>query len=94
MKVRVDYVRVTESSVLANITIQFENKDLQFQQKDGVQKAIVNIFGRITSMTRRPVNDLREPSRVDAPAEHAAEDTPQQRSIYQKSVPLAPGRTG
>ena len=27
------------------ITVQFENKDLQFQSKDGVQKAVVNIFG-------------------------------------------------
>src|SRR5258707_5892753 len=47
MLVRVDYVRVTESSVLANVTVQFENKDLQFQAKDGVQKSVINLFGRV-----------------------------------------------
>ena len=39
MQVRIDYVRVTDTSVLANITVQFENKDLQFQAKDSVQRS-------------------------------------------------------
>jgi len=39
MMVRVDYVRVTETSVLTNVTVQFENKDLQFQAKEGLQKS-------------------------------------------------------
>src|SRR5665213_4080511 len=50
MQVRVDYVRVTESSVMANITIQFENKDLEFQKKDGVENSLVNLLGRVSSM--------------------------------------------
>ncbi len=33
MKVRADFIPVTGSSVLSNITIQFERKDLQFKQK-------------------------------------------------------------
>src|ERR1044071_1257374 len=49
MRVRVDFFPVTDTSVLTNITIQFENKDLQFQAKEGVQKAVVNIYGRITT---------------------------------------------
>ena len=49
MKVRADFIPVTGSSVLSNITIQFERKDLQFKQKDGVSTATVNIYGRITS---------------------------------------------
>ena len=31
-------------------------KELQFQDKEGVSKATVNIYARITSMSRRPVN--------------------------------------
>ena len=31
MKVRADYIPVTGTSVLTNITIQFDRKDLQFQ---------------------------------------------------------------
>ena len=36
MKVRADYIKITDSTVLTTITIQFERKDLQFQQKDNV----------------------------------------------------------
>jgi len=35
MQVRVDYLRVTESSIMTNITVQFQNRDLQFQSGDG-----------------------------------------------------------
>lgn len=91
MLVRVDYVRVTNSSVLANITVQFENKDLQFQQKEGLQKSVVNMLGRITTMTRRPVTNFEKALEINVPAELLSKLT-QQRSIYQESVPLAPGR--
>ena len=91
MQVRVDYVRVTESSVLTNITIQFENHDLQFQAKDGIQKSVVNVFGRISNMTRRPVTTFEKPLEIDAPTD-MLQKYAQQRSIYQQSVPLAPGR--
>jgi len=91
MLVRVDYVRVTETSVLTNITVQFENKDLQFQLKDGVQKSVVNLLGRISTMTRRPVTTFEKPLEVDAPPD-MLQKYAQQRSIYQQSVPLAPGR--
>lgn len=91
MQVRVDYVPVTDASVMTYVTVQFENKDLQFQSKEGVQKAVVNIFGRITTMTRRrAVSPFEDTVTVDAPTEmlqaYAA-----RRSVYQKAVPLAPG---
>jgi GWxTD domain-containing protein len=91
MQVRVDYVRVTESSVLANITVQFENKDLQFQMKDGVQKSSVNLLGRISTMTRRPVSTFEKPLEIIAPPDMLQKFT-QQRLIYQESVPLTPNR--
>ena len=73
MQVRIDYVRVTESSVLANITVQFENRDLQFQAKDGVQKSVVNLLGRVSTMTRRPVTTFEKPLEIECAARHAAE---------------------
>ena len=91
MQVRIDYVRVTESSVLANITIQFENRDLQFQAKDGVQRSVVNLLGRVSTMTRRPVTTFEKPLEIDAPPD-MLQKYAQQRSIYQESVPLQPGR--
>ena len=91
MLVRVDYVRITETSVLTNITVQFENHDMQFQSREGVQKAIVNLFGRVTTMTRRPVTTFEKPLEIIAPAD-MLERVASQRSLYQQSVPLAPGR--
>jgi GWxTD domain-containing protein len=91
MQVRVDYVPVTDASVMTYITVQFENKDLQFQAKDGVQKAIVNIFGRITTMTRRrAVSPFEDTVTVDAPPAMLQEYA-QRRSVYQKAIPLPPG---
>jgi GWxTD domain-containing protein len=91
MQVRIDYVRVTESSVLALITVQFENRDLQFQAKDGVQRSIVNLLGRVSTMTRRPVTTFEKPLEIDAPPD-MLQKYAQQRSIYQESVPLSPSR--
>ena len=91
MRVQVDYVRVTNSTVIANITIVFDNKDLQFTNKSGVQKAIVHILGRITSMTRRPINTFEHEVSIDSPNE-LLQKVAAQQSIYQESVPLPPGR--
>src|SRR5579864_8933482 len=90
MTPRVDYFPVTEASVLTNITLQFNNKDLQFQAKEGVQKAAVNIYGRITTMTRRVVNVFEDTVTVDSPTE-MLQAYGQRKSIFQKTIPLQPG---
>jgi len=90
IQVHADYFPLTESSVLTNITIQLENKDIQFQQKDGVQKGVVNMYGRITTMARRVANVFEDTVTVDSPPEFLAEQM-KRSSIYQKSIPLSPG---
>jgi GWxTD domain-containing protein len=90
VKVHADYIRMTESTVLTRVTVQLENKDLQFQQKDGVSKALVNMYARITSMSRRPVNVWEEPVVIEVPAE-MTEQTLKRNSIYSHAVFLAPG---
>lgn len=91
MTVRVDYFPITDASVLTYITLQFQNKDLEFKAKDGVQKAVVNIYGRVTTMTRRmAVTPFEDTVTIDAPTEFLQEYA-KRRSIYQKTVPLPPG---
>jgi len=90
MRVQVDYFPITDASVLTAFTIQFNNKDLEFKSTEGVQRAAVNILGRITSMTRRPVSNFEETVEVLSPKE-MLQDYAKQRSIYQKIIPLAPG---
>ncbi|HEX4277543.1 MAG TPA: GWxTD domain-containing protein [Bryobacteraceae bacterium] len=91
MQVTIDYMRQTESSVMALITVQFENKDLQFQTKDGVAKATVNLLGRISTMTRRPVQTFEKPLEIDAPPDMLAKYQ-KQRYIFQQAVQLSPSR--
>ena len=91
MKVRADFIPVTGSSVLSNITIPFERKDLQFKQKQGVSTATVNLYGRITSMARRPVNWFEDVVTVDLPTDMLQQGV-KGASIYQKTLPLQPGR--
>ena len=90
MKVHTDFIRITDSTILCPITIQFERKDLQFQQKEGVSKAVINIFGRISSLSRRTINTFEDPVTIEVPTDLLGQAI-NGSSIYQKSVPLAPG---
>jgi GWxTD domain-containing protein len=85
--VRVDYVRVTGDTVLVPITIQIKNRDITFQNKDGVERGTVNIFGRVTTLTGKIVQTFEEPVQVDIPAELLPKST-ENASIYWKAVPL------
>jgi hypothetical protein len=55
-----------------------------------VQKATVDIYGRITTMTRRVVQVFEDTVTVDSPKE-MLQDYAKLRSIYQKTIPLQPG---
>jgi len=87
---RTDFIKVTEDTVMTPITIQMQNKDLTFQDKEGVQRAVVNIFGRITTLTGRVAQQFEDVVTAEAP-ESLFKQTLDKKSLYQKSVPLHPG---
>ncbi|HLJ48256.1 MAG TPA: GWxTD domain-containing protein [Bryobacteraceae bacterium] len=90
MKVHADFIKITDSTVLTPITVQFDWKDLNFSTKDGIAKSTVNIYGRITSIAGRVVTYFEDVAEVAEPAELLDKAT-NRSSIYQKTVPLAPG---
>jgi len=92
MKVRMDYFPITGSTVLTNLTIQFERKDLQYKQKDGVAEGAVNIYAKIETQTRRQViRPIEEVVSIPpVPAEMLQQAT-QGSAIYQKQISLVPG---
>src|ERR1017187_8952316 len=92
MKAQTVFFPVTDATSMAYITLQFANKDLQFKSQDGMQTATVDIYGRITTMTRRRVTGgvFEDTVQVPAPPEMLQEYA-KQRSVCQKAVPLAPG---
>lgn len=89
MKARADFMRVTNSSIMTNITLQFDRRELQFQDKEGISRATVNIYARITSMSRRPVQVFEDVVSVEVPTQQLSEAV-KGVSVYQKSVPLPP----
>ena len=89
-QVRSDYVKVTEDTVLAGLTISLMNKDLSFQNNTGVQHAVVNIFGRVTTLTRRVVQTFEDTLVLDIP-DSLLEQSLSRPSVYWKSLPLRPG---
>jgi GWxTD domain-containing protein len=90
MRARADFMRVTNSSIMSNITLQFDRRDLQFQDKEGISRATVNIYARITSMARRVVNVFEDVVSIEVPTAQLGEAV-KGVSVYQKSVPLPPG---
>jgi GWxTD domain-containing protein len=89
--VRADFVRVTADTVLVPVTIQVKNKDVTFQNKDGIQRGTINIFGRVTTLTGRIAQTFEDTVQVDVPAELLPK-TIENTSVYWKALPLRPGR--
>jgi GWxTD domain-containing protein len=90
MQVRADFFPATSSTVMTNVTLQFNRSELQFKQEGAVSQAAVNIYARVTSMTRRPVNVFEDVVTVDVPTD-LLQQASTGASIYQKSIPLPPG---
>ena len=88
--VDVHFVRVTNSSVLTGITVLLRNGDLMFKEESGLHKAVANVFGRITTMTRRVQSTFEETVSIQTTAERMHQEV-DRSSVYNKSVPLASG---
>jgi len=88
--VRTDFVKVTEDTVLVPITLQIKNRDVTIVTKDGVSKGIVNILGKVSTITHKTVQTFEDTVQIVQPAEliQKALDT---QSVYQKALPLRPG---
>ena len=88
--VRTDYVKITNDTVLVPLTLQIHNKDITFNTKDNVSMGTVNILGRVSSLTGRPIQTFEDTVAVQVPSEFLAK-TQTQQSVYWKSLPLRPG---
>jgi GWxTD domain-containing protein len=88
--VRTDFIKVTENTDLVPITLNIKNRDITFVTKDGVSKGVVNILGKVTTLTHKTVQTFEDTVEVDEPAE-LLEKTLDRKSIYWKAIPLIPG---
>jgi GWxTD domain-containing protein len=87
---RTDFMKVTNDTVLVPITVQVSNGQLNFQAKDGIHSATMNVFGRVSTLTGRVVQTFEDPVSKDFP-DSLFQQSLKLQSIYQKAVPLRPG---
>jgi hypothetical protein len=77
--------------VLTPITVQIPNREMQFENKDGVMNAVLDIYGELTTIGGRVANTFEQSVAVSVP-EHDFQAYVNQKSVYQKAVYLPPGR--
>jgi len=82
---------VTGDTVLVPVTLQIKNRDITFQNKDGIQRGTVNIFGRVSTLSGRIAQTFEDTVQVDVPTELLPKTT-ENSSVYWKALPLRPGR--
>ena len=89
---RTDFVRVTEDSVLTPITILLQNKDLAFQEQQGIHRAMIHVYGKITGVNGRvaPGGVFEDTISQDIP-DALFKQGLDSASIHQKIIPLRPG---
>src|SRR2546421_10594635 len=87
---RTDFLKVTNDTVLVPVTVQVPNSQLSFQAKDGIHTAVLNIFGRVSTLTGRVVQTFEDSMSRDFP-DSLYQQSLKLQSIYQKAVPLRPG---
>jgi len=88
--VQVDFVKLTSDTVLVPITLQVPLKGLTFANKDGVQRAVVNVYGQLTKLSGQIVQTFEETLHRDIPAELLEKEI-NNTSLYWKALPMRPG---
>ena len=88
--VRTDYVKVTNDTILVPLTLQIKNSDITFDNKDGVATGTVNILGRVTNLSHKPIQTFEDTVKVQQPTELLGR-AKNNMSVYWKSLPLRPG---
>ncbi len=89
--VRTDYVKVTDDTVLVPITLQIKNRDITFNNKDGIDVGEVHIIGRVSTITGKIIQSFEDTVQIEVPVELLTKTLDNKR-LYWKSLPLRPGR--
>lgn len=87
---QIDFFKQSDNRVVTTFTLQTENQELSFKDAGGIQTASMNIFGRITAVTGNKAGNFEDVASISATAQELAE-AKNNKSIYQKALPLPPG---
>ena len=89
---RSDFLRVTEDMVLTPITISLQNKDLAWQEQDGVHTFTGHVLIMITGINgRRAPGGVVEDNLTQSIPDSLFKQSLEGTQVYQKVIPLKPG---
>ena len=84
IKVLNSSIPLTSDTTMNTLTVQIERGGLLFQEHNGKTRAIVDIYGRVSTLSRRVVQTFEDVVELDGPANLPA--------IYRKAIALQPGK--
>lgn len=84
------FMRLTSDEVLVPIVVQIPRRQMSFKEKDGVDMAKLDVYGRITTLSGRRVYSFDEPVTASVPAS-LLQQSLNGAEIYGKEIPLTSG---
>jgi GWxTD domain-containing protein len=90
--VRTDFLRISADSVVTSITLQFDHSDLSFKNVGGIYGGSVNIYARIIALAGKKASQFEDVVSTNQYTEAQLPIGQTQRSLYNKTVVLPPGR--
>ena len=88
---QINFFRQSDNRVLAVLTVQTENDQLQFSDSGGLLTARLNIFGKVISVNNLTAAKFEDSVTTSATAKELS-DTRTRKSAYARSFVLDPGR--
>jgi GWxTD domain-containing protein len=88
---RIDYIKLSADRVLVPITVELNNKDLEFKKEYDFNQATVNVYGVVTNLTGRIMREFEDVISVEF-LDQNFERGKIKRSEYQHIVALPPGQ--
>ena len=90
-RMRTDFIRISATKVMVPITIELDNKNLEFKKEMGFNRASVNVYGEITTLQARIAGEFEHTISTEYTDEFF-EAGKNKRSIYQAIVFLDAGQ--
>ncbi len=88
---RTDFIKLSPLQVLVPITIQLDNKNLQFKKEMNFNRAHVSVYGVVSSLTNDIVAEFEDTISTEY-TDETFEQGKTKQSIYQHIVRLKPGQ--
>ncbi len=90
-RIRTDYLKLSSDKILVPITVNIENRNLEFRKELNVNRASINVYGMVTTLTGRIAWEFEEEIAAEFSDENF-EIGKNQQSQFQKLISLPPGQ--